>query len=103
MAVCSFGVDYLDPAGFTPFGLYLAWAIKGSHIACALLFILNKYVKPAAIITIFILVAGIIMVHFKEGWFVVGGGRNGMEYNIVLIAVLLTIIYPGGFSVKQNR
>lgn len=101
--VRSFGVDYLDPAGFAPFGLYLAWAIKGSHIVCALLFILNKYVKPAAILTIFILVVGIIMVHFKEGWFVVGGGRNGMEYNIVLIAVLLTIMYPNGFLVKWNR
>ncbi|MDQ0638147.1 hypothetical protein QF042_001712 [Pedobacter sp. W3I1] len=36
---------------------------------------------------------GIIMVHFKEGWFVVGGGRNGMEYNFVLICALTAIVF----------
>jgi hypothetical protein len=24
-------------------------------------------------------------VHFQEGWFVVGGGRNGMEYSVLLM------------------
>jgi putative oxidoreductase len=33
------------------------------------------------------------MVHFQEGWFVVGGGRNGMEFNFLLICVLLSIVY----------
>ena len=33
------------------------------------------------------------MVHFKEGWFVVGGGRNGMEYNFVLICILTAIMF----------
>jgi putative oxidoreductase len=43
---------------------------------------------------------GIILVHFKEGWFVVGGGRNGVEYNFLLIVVLMTIMYPNGL--KKN-
>jgi putative oxidoreductase len=54
-------------------------------------------VKPAAIVTIFILFVGIMMIHFKEGWFVVGGGRNGWEYNFLLIFVLITLMYPNGF------
>ena len=33
------------------------------------------------------------MVHWKEGWFVVGAGRNGMEYSALLIASLLAIAY----------
>jgi putative oxidoreductase len=26
-----------------------------------------------------------------DGWFVVGGGRNGMEYSVVLIACLFAM------------
>lgn len=95
--VNNFGNLYLNTVGFAPVGLYLAWAIKLSHVVCALLFLTNKFVKPAAIVTIAILVAGIIMVHFKNGWYVVGGGSNGVEFNFLLIAVLLTIMFPAGF------
>lgn len=70
----DFGNLYLNQIGFAPIGLYVAWLIKLSHVACAILLILNRYIKVASIITIFILTMGIIMVHFKEGWFVVGGG-----------------------------
>jgi putative oxidoreductase len=38
-------------------------------------------------------VAGIAMIHYNEGWFVVGGGRNGMEFNFLLIASILTIMF----------
>jgi len=88
-AVNNFGNQYLNHAGFAPFGLPLAWAIKLSHVGCAILLILNRYVRLAAIVTIPILIVGIIMIHAAEGWFVVGAGRNGMEFNVVLISVLL--------------
>ncbi|MDZ4795282.1 MAG: DoxX family protein [Bacteroidota bacterium] len=94
----NFGMLYLNEVGFSPYGVAIAWAIKISHVLCAFLLLLNKWIRPAAIITILILMAGIVMVHFKEGWFVVGGGRNGVEYNFLLICVLLTIMYPGGIN-----
>ena len=96
----DFGSLYLNQIGFAPFGVFLAWSIKLSHIAAAVLLLLNKYVKPAGFVTIFILVMGIILVHFQEGWFVVGGGRNGVEYNFLLICVLLTIMFPNGLQEK---
>lgn len=96
----DFGNLYLNQVGFAPFGVLLAWVIKLSHVIAAILLMLNKFIKPAAIITILVLIAGIIMVHFKEGWFVVGGGRNGVEYNFLLICVLLAIMYPNGFGKK---
>jgi putative oxidoreductase len=94
----DFGNLYLNQIGFAPFGVFLAWSIKISHIVAALLLLFNKYIKPAGFVTIFILVMGIILVHFQEGWFVVGGGRNGMEYNFLLIIVLLVIMFPNGFK-----
>jgi putative oxidoreductase len=97
-SVNDFGKLYLDSLGFAPFGLVIAWAIKLSHVAAAVLLLWNRYVKPAAWVTIFILVVGIIMVHAPNGWFVVGRGQNGVEFNFLLIATLITIMYPKGFS-----
>ena len=88
-AVNNFGNQYLNTMGLAPIGLPLAWAIKLSHVACAILLILNRYIRLAAFVTIPILVAGIIMIHAAEGWFVVGGGRNGVEFNVLLISALV--------------
>ncbi len=98
----DFGNLFLNEIGFAPFGLALAWAIKLSHVLCAILLLVNKYVKPAALLTIFILMMGIILVHFKEGWFVVGGGRNGVEYNFLLICVLCTFIFQKENDIQPN-
>ena len=89
----DFGNLFLNQIGFSPLGVPIAWAVKLSHVLCAVLLLLNRYVKPAAILTILVLIMGIILVHFKEGWFVVGGGRNGVEYNFLLICVLIAIMF----------
>ncbi len=99
--VTNFGKFFLDDIGFSPFGVPIAWAIKISHVLCAVCLLLNWYTKLASLITILILIAGIILVHGKEGWYVVGGGRNGIEFNFLLIFVLLTIIFPYGFKKKN--
>ncbi len=96
-AVNNFG-NHLNKVGFAPIGLPLGWAIKLSHVACAMLLILNRYIRPVAFITIPILMAGIIIIHAAEGWFVVGEGRNGAEFNVLLIGALayLAIINKKG-------
>ena len=99
--VNDFGNFFLNQIGFAPFGVHIAWLIKISHIVCAICLLLNKYIKWPAIVTIIMLIMGIILVHFKEGWFVVGGGRNGWEYNFLLIFVLLAILFPEG--IKKNN
>jgi putative oxidoreductase len=98
----SFGKLYLDDKGFAPLGIYIAWAIKLSHVAAAVCLLANRYIRLAAWVTIFILVSGIVMLHAQEGWYVVGGGRNGIEFNILLIAVFLYVAYPGGFVAKSS-
>lgn len=101
--VNEFGKFYLNEVGFSPVGIPLAWAIKISHILCAICFLANKYTRLAAMLTIAILLAGIAMVHFKEGWYVVGGGRNGIEFNFLMIFVLLTIMFPHGLYKKPAK
>lgn len=98
----DFGNLYLNQVGFAPLGIYFAWAIKLSHVASALFLLINKFVKWAAVITMIILFAGIIMLHYPEGWFVVGGGRNGIEFNFLLICVLLAIMFSNGANKKKK-
>jgi putative oxidoreductase len=90
--VNAFGKFYLDEIGFAPLGVPLAWAIKLSHVVAAIFLLMNRYIKLASIITILVLVIGIILVHYPEGWYVVGGGRNGVEFNVLLIAVFLYLM-----------
>ncbi len=100
--VNDFGNLYLNTIGFAPFGVAIAWSIKLSHLVCAICFLLNKYINWASLITIFVLFMGIILVHIKEGWYVVGGGRNGVEFNVLMIFVLLSLIFPKGLFKKQR-
>ncbi len=99
----NFGDLYLNQIGFAPLGILLAWLIKLSHLVAAFCLIFDKYVKWASIVTIFILMAGIILIHLKEGWFVVGAGRNGVEFNFLLIFVLLTIMFPYGLNKRKLK
>jgi len=85
--------EYLNTKGFAPAGLLMAWAIKLSHIVAAIGIVSGRWLLWVCPITIIILVAGIFMVHLPNGWFVVGGGFNGIEYNLLLIFVLLAIMF----------
>ena len=101
-SIHDFGNLYLNQNGFAPVGVYIAWAIKISHVVAALCLLLEKYVKLVSIVTIFILLMGIIMVHYQEGWYVVGGGRNGVEFNFLLIFVFLTLIFPNDIATTKD-
>jgi putative oxidoreductase len=91
--VNDFGNLFLNQIGFAPFGVFIAWTTVISQLITSLFLLADKYTKVASIINILILISGIITVHFKEGWFVVGAGRNGMEFSFVLIFMLLTLIF----------
>ena len=101
-SINDFGNLYLNQNGFAPVGVYIAWAIKISHVVAALCLLLEKYVKLVSIVTIFILLMGIIMVHYQEGWYVGGGGRNGVEFNFLLIFVFLTLIFPNDIATTKD-
>ncbi len=98
--VNDFGKLYLNSVGFSPLGVPLAWLIKLSHVAAAIGLLFELYVNLFAVLTILILIAGIVMVHYPNGWYVVGGGRNGVEFNVLLIFVLVAILWPNGLKKK---
>ena len=90
-ATNGFG-GYLGSIGF-PFGVALAWLIQIGQFCSCIGLILGRFVVPSCICHLVILTVGIGLVHFSSGWFVVGAGRNGMEYSITLIACIAAILW----------
>ena len=99
----DFGNMYLNLIGFAPFGVYLAWIIKLSHVVLAICLVFDKYTKIPIMLNIMILITGIFMIHIKEGWFVVGGGSNGVEFNFLLIFVLLYLFFQNKNSHTDQK
>ena len=93
--VNDFGNLFLNKIGFAPFGVFIAWAVVISQVITSFLLVAGKLVKISSIVNIIILAFGIITVHFAEGWYVVGAGRNGMEFSFILIVVLVSIMLQG--------
>ncbi|SQB27141.1 Uncharacterised protein [Chryseobacterium jejuense] len=92
--VNNFGINYLDNIGFSPIGLYLAWIIKLIHLVSVFLIWRDQFIKPVALCNIVIFALGIYYIHWGNGWFVVGGGTNGIEFNVLLIFSFINLILP---------
>ncbi|MBL0741811.1 DoxX family protein [Chryseolinea lacunae] len=87
--VVPFG-DFLNSQGFM-IGLALAWALTIFEIVGGLLLAVGYYVRAITAVFIAEIFMGIVLVHAQHGWFVVGGGLNGVEYSVLLIVCLVVI------------
>jgi putative oxidoreductase len=96
MSVIDFGEALADVFGFGVMGIPTAILVKSIHVLTIPALLLNKYLKPLALLNIIIFIMGIILIHWKHGWYVVGGGSEGIEYNFLLIFSFATFIFPNG-------
>ena len=87
--VAPFG-GFLDAQGF-PAGIAFAWAVTLVEVGGSVALALGRFVAPLCALFAAIYAVGIALVHAKAGWFVVGLGRNGMEFSVLLIACLLAV------------
>jgi putative oxidoreductase len=91
---------YLSEQGI-PAGTVIAYILTFFEIigGCLLaLRIFSKWIIPVFLAEI---ILGLIMVHAKEGWFVVGYGRNGSEYSVLIIASLMLVWFSEDVFTKQ--
>ena len=88
-SVDDFG-GFLGSQGI-PLGFYAAWAITLFELVGSVLLAVGFYTWIIAVLFAIELGTGIAMVHWKQGWFVVGAGTGGMEYSVLLIACFLSI------------
>lgn len=88
-AVMPFGA-WLDEQGL-PLGVPVAIAITALEIVGPPILALGRLVFPLALLHGTLLLVGIVLVHAPAGWFVVGLGRNGAEYSVLLVVALATL------------
>lgn len=86
-SVSDFG-GFLNSRGLI-IGIVLAWMITLGEIVAGILLAVGYKVKYCVIFQATVILLGIIMVHAPHGWFVVGHGANGIEYSILILAVLV--------------
>ena len=98
--VAPFGA-FLSDTGF-PAGAVLAWGITIFELVGTVALALGVAVRPVALGLAAELMMGIALVHAREGWFVVGLGRNGVEYSVALIGLLLAQAWAAGGSGRAN-
>lgn len=82
--------DWLATQGI-PLPHAVAWGVTFGEIIGSACLAIGLCVRPFALLFIGIYAMGIVLVHAPEGWFVVGGGRNGMEYSVLLIGGLALV------------
>lgn len=84
--VGGFG-EFLTGNGI-PLGLAVAWFVTIFELTASLVMASGRFVTPIALVFMSIYACGIWLVHWSQGWFVVGAGRGGMEYSVLIIACL---------------
>lgn len=87
--VAPFG-EWLRTQGI-PGGLAVASAITLCEIVGTPLFLLGLGVFPLSLLYALLYTVGLVLVHAPAGWFVVGLGRNGAEYSVLLITCLVLV------------
>lgn len=88
-SISDFG-GFLDSKGLL-IGVQIAWMITIGEIISGSLLIVGIKVKYCVLFHAVIITTGIFFVHLSNGWFVVGHGNNGIEYSVLILAVLLFI------------
>ena len=83
---------WLESQGW-PFGVAIATAITAIEIVGTPLLALGRAQFALCLVYAAIYSVGLVIVHWPYGWFVVGAGRNGMEYSVLLIASFLTLAW----------
>ena len=84
-----FGV-WLNGQGM-PLGFWMAATITALEIVGSALLVFGRMVRRICSLFAVLYAMGILMLHAAEGWFVVGAGRNGAEYSVLLIVALLCV------------
>jgi putative oxidoreductase len=100
--VDDFAVAF-DQWGF-PAGTWLAWLITVTEIVGGLALAAGHAVRPLTLWFAIQLAAGIYLVHASAGWFVVGAGRNGMEFSVLLLVCLgvIAMCAPAGYVLGRR-
>lgn len=95
---------FLGQLGIPLAGLF-AWVITLLEFFGGISLVAGFLVTPLSALLGFHMLMGIILVHAGNGFYVVGPGQGGVEFNLLIIAGLLVMILagPGKAAVDARR
>lgn len=82
-----------------------AWLIALLESVGGLALLLGILVGPVALLLAIHMLTGIVLVHAPIGFYVIGPGQGGMEFNLILIAALVTLALqgPGSWVIRGRK
>lgn len=87
-----------------PLPMLAAWLVTLLEFVGGMFLIVGLFVLPTAILLIVHMLLGIVLVHAQNGFYVIGPGANGVEFNLLLIAGLLSMLLGGpGLAAVDGR
>lgn len=89
-SIADFGA-FLDSVGLG-IGIFFAWFITLGEIIGGSFLIFGYKTRYVLIFHFFVILTGLVLIHIKSGFFVVGHGQGGVEYSI-LILIVLSVLY----------
>ncbi|NIP57629.1 MAG: DoxX family protein [Gemmatimonadetes bacterium] len=72
-----------------------AWLVTLLETFGGALLITGTLVTPIAALLSIHMLLGILLVHLSNGWYVLGPGQGGAEFNVLLIAGLISLMVTG--------
>jgi len=99
-SIPDFG-GYLNSLGLM-IGLPLAWIITIGEIICGTCLLLGFKVRYCVLFHLLVIIPGIFIIHLPNGWFTVGHGTGGVEYSLLLVAVLVYLYSKGSGKYRMK-
>lgn len=94
--------EFLNHQGFM-IGLTLAWTVTIGEILCGSCLAAGFKTRLCAIFHSTVIITGIFLIHLPQGWFTVGQSSGGVEYSLLLLAVLFFIYSFSGEKQKTQN
>jgi putative oxidoreductase len=87
-----------------PLPAIMAWVLAGLELGGGLLLIAGFLVTPVSLLLTVHMLTGIILVHAPNGFYVIGEGAGGIEFNLLLAAAAMMLVFGGpGLAALDSR
>ncbi|MFB6241042.1 MAG: DoxX family protein [Gemmatimonadota bacterium] len=95
--------DFLGQLG-VPLAGFFAWVVTLLEFFGGIALVIGFLVTPLALLFSIHMLTGIVLVHAANGFYVIGPGQGGIEFNLLLIAGLLALVLAGpGMAALDSR
>lgn len=87
-----------------PAPMIAAWAMTILELGGGILLLVGFLVTPVALLLTLHMLLGIVLVHAARGFYVIGAGTGGIEFNLLLAASAMMLVFGGpGLAAIDSR